>query len=797
MVRTNLKIGFRNILKNKGFVILNTLGLVVALTAVLLISLWVHSELTFNKSLTNYDTIAGVRQHYSQGNEIRTSSGQPWQLAHALRDQYGSHFKHVVTSSRPNSFNITHNNNIVASKGRFVESGFAKMFDLKMKMGSRDVLGDISSILISESMAKNIFGTENPIGQVLNLSPKMKVTVAGIYEDFSMNSNFNELDFIASWELLKTSQNYEERLGWGNSWFLLYVQLHNKDALDNVSTIIKDVTKDNYEYARETGLQDLFLFPMSKWHLYSKFENGVNIGGKIESVTIFSLIGFFILLLACINFMNLSTAQALKRSKEVGVRKTLGSSRIQLIIQFFTESFVVILISFFMALLLAYILLPKFNMITLKEVEVPFTELSFWFICLLIVVVTAILSSVYPAIYLSAFKPVKVLKGLSSNNKTTIGFRKALIVVQFSISSILIICTITIISQINYAKDRPLGFNKDLIVSVPINTMKVINSFETIKSELLTSPYVDQVTASDVKVTSAYTANGGDFDWKDKDPNMQPEFYTIRATEGFGKMIDWEILEGRDFSRDFPSDSLAFLVNETAVKYMGLENPVGEFVRWNKNGTYKIIGVVKDMVTQSPFEPITPSLFILHNGRFLNWVNIKIASNSTTAIESTLAKAEAIFKKHDPKNLFSYTFLDDDYERKFNTEKRVARLVGIFSFIAIFISCLGILGLSTYMAIQRKKEIGVRKVLGASINSIWKLLSKQFIILVAVSLAIALPLGYFISSEYLMEYSYRVNLSVWTLVLVAMITLGVTLLTVSLQAIKAAIANPVDSLRIE
>ena len=319
MIGTNFKIGFRNIFKNRGFFLLNAIGLIVGLTSVLLISLWVYGELSVNKSLTNYDTIAGVRQHYTSGDEIRTGSGQPWQLAPVLRDEYGSYFKHVVTSSRPSSFDITHNNNKTTASGRFVEPGFAEMLDLNITSGRRDVLDDVSSALISERMAKNIFGSENPIDQVINLSPTMEVKIAGVYKDLPVNSNFDELDFIASWELLKTSQNYGERLGWGNYWFLLYVQLHNKNTLDNVSALIKNVTKDNYGYAREKSQQELFLFPMSKWHLYSKFENGRNVGGKIDYIIVFSIIGFFILLLACINFMNLSTAYALKRSKEVGV----------------------------------------------------------------------------------------------------------------------------------------------------------------------------------------------------------------------------------------------------------------------------------------------------------------------------------------------------------------------------------------------------------------------------------------------------------------------------------------------
>ena len=793
MIKTHLKIGFRSIIKNKGFFALNTGGLVIGLTAVLLISLWVHSELSYNKSLTNYNSIANVMQNLTYGDEVRTYTGQPMQLAPVLRNEYGNHFKYVATSARSRNYSLTYNKNIVMARGRFAEPDLANLLDLNMVMGSRDALKDISSVLISKSTANNIFGTEDPMGKTLNIRTDIDVKIAGVYEDLPKNSNFNDLEFIAPWALLKKTDNYEDRLGWGNFWFQVYVQLNDENALKDVSTLIRDIRKDNYTENKRAS--EVFLFPISKWHLYSKFENGISVGGKIEYVTIFSIIGLFILLLACINFMNLSTAHALKRSKDVGVRKTLGSSRKQLVLQFLTESFVVILFSFCVALVLTYWLLPQFNTITLKEVSIPFGEPAFWLISFLLLLLTAILSSLYPSIYLSAFMPVKVLKGLSSNNKSAVALRKTLIVLQFTISSVLIIGTLTIVSQINYAKDRALGFNKDLLVSVPIRNDRVLQSFGSIKNELLKSAHIDQVTASDVKITSTTTTNSG-FDWKGKDPNFEEEFYTIRATHGFGKMVDWELVEGRDFSEAFPSDSLAFLINETAVKYMNLENPVGEYVKWGDNDSYKIIGVVKDMVTRSPFDPIVPSIYTLHQGRFLNYVNVKIASN-TNSVEGAIDDISAVFQKHNPENLFTYSFLDDEYQRKFNAEKRIAKLVALFSIVAIFISCLGVLGLSTYMAIQRKKEIGIRKVLGASVHSIWQLLSKQFMILVLVSLAIAIPLGYYFSSQWLMKYSYRININFWVFALAGSITLGITLLTVSFQAIRAAIANPVKSLRTE
>lgn len=793
MITSHLKIGIRNITKNKGFFALNTIGLIIGLTAVLLISLWLESELNHNKSLTNYDTIASVMQNKTFAGEIISYTGQPMQMAPALREKYGNHFKHVVTTSRNREFDITHEEGIIIARGRFAEPGFAHILDLKMIEGNREAIEDIASVLISKSTAKNIFGDENPIGQSIQLNSSFDLKVAGVYEDLPKTSSFEDLNFIAPWELLKKSQNYEGRLGWGNFWFQVYVQLNNEDALNEVSGLIKEVAKNNYP--EDTQETEVFLFPISKWHLFSKFENGKSVGGKIENVTIFSIVGIFILFLACINFMNLSTAHALKRSKEVGVRKTLGSSRKQLVLQFFTESFIVIVFSFCVALALVTLLMPQFNTITFKEITVPFGKPAFWGVSFLLICVTAIFSSLYPSFYLASFKPVRVLKGLSSNNRSTVTLRKALIVVQFAISGILIIGTLTVTSQINHVKNRPIGFDKDLLISVPINSDRVLNSFKTIKNELLSSTYIDQVTASDVKVTSTYTTNEG-FNWQGKDPNFQEEFHTLRATSGFGKMVDWEIVQGRDFSESIPRDTLSFLINETAVKYMKLENPIGELVEWGEDETFEIIGVVKDMITLSPFDPIVPTIYILHEGNYLEYVNIKLAAN-TNNIESAIDKIETVFQKYNPENVFTYTFLDDEYQSNFNKEKRTAKLIGIFSLVAIFISCLGILGLSTFMAIQRKKEIGIRKVLGASVQSIWQLLSKQFIILVLVSLAIAIPIGYLFSSQWLMKYSYRIAVNFSIFALSGGIILGITLITVSFQAIKAAVANPVNSLRSE
>lgn len=795
MLGTNIKIGVRNISRNRRFFGLNAAGLTIGLTAVLLIALWIHSELSFNKSLTNYDRIVAVMQNQNFAGKIGTYSSQPMQLAPVLRDEYGNQFKYVVTSSRIQSFTLTYGKNIIKKQGRFAESNMPFLLDLNMISGSKTALQDISSVLISKSMSIDLFGEEDPMGKTITIANRMDVTVAGVYKDLSRNTSFHNLHFIAPWELLKKIGKYEENLSWGNFRFQVYAQLADKSDLHAVSNNIKYVTRDNYP--GDSMSTELFLFPMSKWYLHSKFENGKNVGGKIRNVILFGVVGIFILVLVCVNFMNLSTAHALKRSQEVGVRKTLGSSRKQLIVQFFTESFLIILVSFCLALLLTFVILPEFNNIISKEITIPFQNGLFWLACALLVSITALLSSFYPSFYLSAFNPVRVLKGLKDNTRGSTRVRRGLLVLQFTISSVLIIGTLTVMMQIKHAKNRPVGFNRDLIVSIPINNNRVLQSYESIKNELLKSPYIEQVNASDVKITRTSSANG-DFDWDGKDPSFRTRFRTMRVTPDFGKMVEWKIVEGRDFSSKYATDSLSFLINEAAVRYMNIQDPIGKYIRWGSHGNFKIIGVVKDMVTLSPFDPIDPAIYTLIDKRFLKYryVNMKIASTSD-AVSMALDNAKKVFSKYNPEDVFTYTFLDEEHAKKFKEGERTAQLTSLFSMVAILICCFGILGLTMYIAQQRKKEIGIRKVLGATVFIIWRLLSKQFITLVFISLVIAIPLGYYFSSQWLQEYSYRISISFWVFALAALVLLGVTILTVSFQAIRSAKADPVDSLRTE
>jgi putative ABC transport system permease protein len=792
MLRQNLKISWRTLKRNKGFAWINIGGLALGIMASLLIGLWIHDELSFNKDYMNYEWIVQVMKHENFGDEIKTGAYQPLQLAPLLRSEFGNYFDQVVTTASTENRLLTWGDQKLKFTGNFMEPGITEMLSLKMLEGSANTLGDPTSILLSESTVKAVFGDQPAMNQLLKIDGQMEVLVSGIYEDLPENSTFANLNFIASWELVK--KDLPEWIGWGNSWFSVYAQLAEGVDVETASAAIKDVRRIHLdaEYALKTK-PVMFVQPMSKWRLFSRFENGVNTGGKIEYIWIFGVIGIFILILACINFMNLSTARSEKRAREVGIRKTIGSERNQLVGQFLSESFLVVSIAFIVAVLLAWLSLPNFNLITEKNVDIPWSRMEFWIISVIFIIIIGMLAGSYPAFYLSSFKPINVLKGVFKMPNTFTP-RRILVTLQFVVSVALIIGTLVIFRQLEHAKDRPIGYNQDNIITVPIKTPEIMHHFESLKQELLESGNVRTVAASDVTITATYTTNSG-FTWKGKDPNFSDEFNTLRATHGFGELVGWEIKEGRDFSREFGTDSLAFILNETAVEYMGLENPVGELIQWGKNGTFQVIGVIKDMITTSPYDPVRPMIYVLHEGRFINYVNLKI--NPERSVREALTSIENVFKKYDPANPFEYQFIDQEYAKKFGDEERLATLASYFALLAIFISCIGLLGISALVTEQRKKEIGVRKILGASIRHLWVLLSGEFFKLVIISSAIAIPLAYYYMSEWLEKFDYRTNLTWWIFAAGGLLAIVITVLTVSFHTMRAVIANPVDALRNE
>jgi len=537
----------------------------------------------------------------------------------------------------------------------------------------------------------------------------------------------------------------------------------------------------------------LSMQPLPDWHLYSDFKNGKAVGGYIDYVRMFSIIGILVLLIACINFMNLSTARSEKRAREVGVRKAIGSQRSDLIFQFLTESVLITFIAFLLSIVLVQLVLPSFNTLTGDFIVMPYSNPVFWLIMLSYVVFTALMAGSRPAFYLSSFNPVQVLKGTIQAGKAAALPRKILVVVQFTCSIALIISTVIVYQQIQYAKNRPTGYSADRLVMTDMNG-DLNNNFDPLRAELMQSGLVSNVAMASSPVTDVYSHTTL-VNWPGKNANDESmNIATIHISDNYFKTVGMQLVQGRDFVSAWNLDSDAVIVNETAVKRMGLKNPINQEISWNGDADkVTIIGVVKDALMESPFTPVEPTLFN-HQKRGSAAI-YRLAANVNT--HDAIEKIGKIFDRYNPTSPYVYHFADEEYDKKFGLEVLVGKLASVFAGLAIFISCLGLFGLAAYVAEQRTKEIGIRKVLGASIAQVWLLLSSDFILLVGISCIIASPIAFYFLHGWLLKYDYRISIGPAVFVLSALAAIAITLLTISFQAVKAAIANPVKSLRSE
>jgi ABC-type antimicrobial peptide transport system permease subunit len=601
------------------------------------------------------------------------------------------------------------------------------------------------------------------------------------------------MKILLSWDKYVTTEPWLKNAmtQWGNHSFQAFVQINPNVDFASTTAKIKNASMVHLKES-EDGKEELVLQPMDKWRLYSEFKNGKVVGGRIQFVWLFSIIGVFVLLLACINFMNLSTARSEKRAKEVGIRKTVGSLRQQLVGQFLTESIMVSFLALVFAIGLVQFLLPFFNGIADKQMSIPWGNISFWLVTFSFTVFTGLISGSYPAFYLSGFQAIKVLKGTFRVGRFASLPRKVLVVVQFTVSIALIIGTIIVFRQIQFAKSRPVGYTREGLITVSMNTPDLYGHYDAIRNDLLNTGAVENMAETSSPTTEVYSNQVG-FNWEGKDPNSLPLFGTIGVTYDFGKTISWQIIEGRDFSKDFATDSSAMILNESAVKLTGLKNIVGKNIKFNDR-QHTVVGVIKDMVMQSPYAPVQPTVFFMNP----EWVGIIIIRiKPTMATHDALAKIATVFKKYNPGAPFDYQFADEQYAKKFTNEERIGNLSTFFAVLAIFISCLGLFGLASFVAEQRTKEIGVRKVLGASVFNVWQLLSKDFVVLVVISCFIAVPLAWYYLYHWLQKYEYRTEISWWVFATACLGASLITLLTISFQAIRAAVANPAKSLRTE
>lgn len=794
MLQSFFKIAWRNLIRNKGYSAINIGGLAVGMAVAMMIGLWVYDELSFDTYHTNYDRIAQVMQRMSFNGKPATQTANPGQMGPAIEAKYGSDFKHVLEASWEGDHLVSYNNKTFANNSIFMDSGAPDMLSLRMIKGTKEALNDPYSIILSASTANVIFGNADPMGKMLRFDRGYSVKVTGVYEDLPDNTSFHHLKMIMPWKLWLVENPWADKMDdpWTSNFTQTFVQIADHADMQKVSDKIKSIKLDNVSENEKKYKWEVFLQPMSKWHLYNDFKDGVNVGGNIKYVWLFGIIGLFVLLLACINFMNLSTARSEKRAREVGIRKAIGSMRWQITKQFFTESYVVVIVSFVLSLAILALLLPLFNKIAGKEMEIPWGNPVFWLSGFAFIFITGLLAGSYPALYLSAFNPLKVLKGTFKSGKGAAVPRRVLVVLQFTVSVTLIIGTIIVYQQIQYAKDRPIGYSNNGLISLQI-AEESKKHFDAIRTDLKSAGAIEEMTASNSPMTGVYNTNGG-FNWEGKDPNLAIDFPNNSVTYDFGKTVRWNLTAGRDFSRDFATDSAAFIINEAAAKFLPFKDPVGKTLVWDDK-PYTIIGVVKDILQESPFYPVRPTLY--HVDDYNNLFNLIIRLNPDKSATASLQIIQNELKKYTPDMPFTYQFVDETFGDKFNTERRISQLSSCFAILAIFISCLGLLGMASFVAEQRTKEIGIRKVLGASVGNVWKLLSTEFVLLVILSCAIAIPLAYYYLNDWLNNYDYRISISWTVFAFASLAALLITLLTVSFQAIKAAIANPVKSLRTE
>ncbi|RRB18413.1 FtsX-like permease family protein [Larkinella knui] len=798
MIRNYFKLAFRNLARHKGYSFINIAGLAVGMAVAMLIGIWIQDEVSANKHHRNYETLYQVKMHQTFDGHRGTQDAVPYPTGDELRSKYPD-FKAVAMYERgAGGRSLITGNQKFIKNGIFIGEDAIDMFSLNILNGDKNPLKEPYSIVLTDETARAIFGRQDPVGQTLRLDKKVDLKVTAVVAKQPANATL-QFDYLLPWHLHAKMFDWVEKhakTDWRNNDFGVFVQL--KDGIDPAQTNakIKDVVLNHQ--ANDPNITklikpEIFLHPMAKWRLYSEFVEGKNTGGFIKYVRLFGVFGLFILVIACINFMNLSTARSEKRAKEVGVRKAVGSGREQLIGQFLSESTLIAGLALVLALGMVLISLPYFNTLTEKKMTVDFGNPIFWIIMLLFTVLTGLLAGSYPALYLSSFNPVKILKGVVHVGKGASLPRKILVVVQFTFSVALMIGTIIIYQQIQHGKNRPLGFTRQGLISV--NSSKdLLDHFEALQAELLATGVVSSLCKTNAPPTQWWSNNGG-WEWKGATPEDKSVIFTTLATSyDYTKTMGIRLKEGRDFSRNFPTDSSGVLLNEAAVKRMGLKHPVGEILRW-AGREWTVVGVIPDIVVEwSAYRAVAP-MTVLFAKDWVNFINVRInpAVSSSVAIQ----KMAPIFSKYNPAYPFEYTFADTEYAKKFYYEELIGHLSAVVCLLAIFISCLGLFGLASFMAEQRTKEIGIRKVLGASVANVWGLLSRDFVQLVFIACLIASPIAWYAMNHWLQDYTYRIHIKLGVFVIVLALALLITLLTVSYQAIKAALLNPVKSLRSE
>ena len=792
MIKNFFKIAYRNLIRNKGFSFLNITGLAIGMASAILIILWIQNELGFDGFHVNKDRIYQVWSRATYNGQIGTSNTIPAPAAQAIKKDIPE-VERVVRAKRVRNLLISVGEKKLTPSGGIVDTGFFQVFTYTMLKGNpKTALTDAHSIVLTQQTAQALFGNEDPIGKTLMVENKDNFVVTGVLKNMPYNTKFF-FDYFIPWDYIKVDKAQD--LGWNDNSDPTFVMLKKDASFASASAKIK-LLKQHYSDEAKQMHWEYFLYPMERWRLHSSFTNGVeDDNGRSKTVNLFGVIAAFILLIACINFMNLSTARSEKRAKEVGIRKVVGARRASLISQFIAESVFMALLAGIIAVVIVLFSLPTYNNFTQNELSINFGSWYTWLSFFGFVLFTGVLAGSYPAFFLSAFQPVKVLKGTFKKINALVTPRKTLVVIQFTFAIVLIICTIVIKQQIDYARDRETGYNRDHLV-YHFMTGDIPKNYTLIKNELLATGVATSVTKTNSPLTERWSDGWGQM-WEGKDPNDRTSFDRYLADEGLGKTAGLQFIRGRDFDlKQFPTDSSGVIINESALKIMKFKDPIGKKVS-DLGVDWHIVGVIKDFILTNPYEPTRPILICGAKSSFMTFNTVQMKLNGKNSTAYNLKMAAEIFKKYNPRYPFNYKFTDEEYAKKFDDEQRLGTLAALFAGLTIFISCLGLFGLAAYMAENRVKEIGVRKVLGASVVGIATLLSKELITLVVISFAIASPIAYWGMHKWLMNYSYRVGISWWIFASAGVLSVMIALATVSYQSVKAALMNPMKNLRTE
>ena len=788
MFKNYFLVTLRNLFRNGFYSFINIAGLAIGITCSILILLWVADETSYDKFHPKADRLyqVWVKAYFDGKISSWTSVPLPTYEAFKTAD---SNIKRMLVTDWGGQHLLTVGENRLLKNGYWASEEFLEMFEFPLLNGqASQVMDDPRSIVITQSTAKALFGDEDPINQVIKVDNEHELKVTGVLKDIPTNSSF-QFDFLMPWKFREQTNDWVKRntTNWGNYSFQVFVELNDPSNHTSVENTVRMMLQKHDE--KETK-PEYFLYPLERWRLHSNFENGIETGGMSDYVQMFTIIAIFIIVIACINFMNLATARSERRAREVGIRKSVGSRKHELIMQFIGESTFISFIAFALAVLMAQLLMPFYNDLVQKKLFIDYTSADFWIFSISMIFLTGIISGSYPAFYLSSFQPVKVLKGKPTIGKGASAPRKVLVTLQFGFSILLIIGTIVIYQQIQLVKGRQLGYDQENLMAINY-TNEVSKNYRPIKLELLESGLVEAVTKSNSSITDINSNNF--LGWPGKPEDLRVIFTTIATEYDYTKTMGIKILEGRDFSEDFKTDTASILINKAALQLMNLKDPIGtELDLWG--GKRKLIGVVDDVLMGSPYQPVKP-MFVILDPEWIDAVTVRL--KKTNDLQGSINKVKTIFEKYAPAYPFEYKFADQEFQKKFTTINLTSQLASLFATLTIIITGLGLFGLASFTAEQRTKEIGIRKVLGASVPSLVQLMSKDFSRLVIISFLLSAPLAWWMLTKYLERYPVRTSIEWWVFPLTGLIALVFALAIVSTQAWRAAHANPVNSLRNE